>query len=920
MPNGKLFGYNKLTNAQFEIGLIIEPFSLSDNLNDMPSNMKVRIVNNNREEYQVNTVCFHEDFNTWWVIKADTSTYLKTGEYEHELELVEYFEFFNYKHLITCAFKKDDYTFEQTVNRVFKLGGIVGFSVEYAGFIDKDKKNDFFSFENFTVASALKTIARSVNAIPKLKRVGSTPTLFFISRNGLDETPRTQINSQFPVAFEKNANTSEQFQTRSISNLENVLSSDLVIAPRIGGYLATTKNASALDIANGIGSVILPSKIDRIDYIKLFPKIKVRVVSNIPATNITIYDGYYVDSKKIYDLIQSKVDIDGNPINYFTLAGSITDGELASIVMPSTEEFGKIKLNDGLGNDYKISNKPFAGYLTLKDSLLFRTSNQTNKDKTFYYEQRTNELICAKKFIKGLKDGGFSDDFVDNVELLFKGTGGVSGETTIEIKIIQESIGLFQQALAPYTTFIQVGYVPIGDLKVSYDNDNDAQDEKFFNQSGKLLDSYAVSKLMFSHVQDSVEGTKIRQARCNSLSEVLPLGALISDGGVVYVINQRSIDYVNDYYSVIYNLSRSRIARSENINADGSIREYAIPENNTVRRNQLFKDYFELSLEPSTTTSTTPYINLERLLNLTSDYAGSRFNYQSFSRVKFSTQATKYIGVSTSYYDLYKAKSFVVDFIDNAIIGYRVEEVSGSAVQTPIIYTGENDVNGNLVGNGKTTELEVVTTDEALLADSIAYYENPANALAIGYSVVPFSPFIDMTNVPAELYQNSLVDRSKFVFKYTDLNYGKDPFEIPVFTYQVQANDQYFPSNGTIVGERLFTDYNGGVNGVRYHYVFTNTKITSENADKIYTDNAPSSTTNKRVAFARPNQRQINMTLYSTFSGTLNTTALQGKNIGIYAVDNTTTNPLPPKFLFAINNYQKTSNNAISVYINNWKI
>jgi hypothetical protein len=906
MPNGKLFGYNKLTNAQFEIGLIIEPFSLSDNLNDMPSNMKVRIVNNNREEYQVNTVCFHEDFNTWWVIKADTSTYLKTGEYEHELELVEYFEFFNYKHLITCAFKKDDYTFEQTVNRVFKLGGIVGFSVEYAGFIDKDKKNDFLSFENFTVASALKTIARSVNAIPKLKRVGSTPTLFFISRNGLDETPRTTMNSQFPIAFEKNANTSEQFQTRSISNLENVLSSDIVIAPRIGGYLATTKNASVLDTTNGVASVVLPSKIDRIDFVKLFPRIRVvrretdsADPSPIPDDTI-IYEGYYVDSAKI------KEKVDDFAFTY------INSTDKASIIYPDQEEFGKIRINDGLGSSYFDSKKPFAGYLTLKDELLFRTSTDTNQNKTFYFTQRSNELICSKDFIKGLT-------FVQyrNIVSLFSKTFAIGKAESVLILVFEEGGGgLFSSKLKSSATFIQVGYVPIGDLKVSYDNDNDAQDEKFFNQSGKLLDSYAVSKLMFSHVQDSVEGTKIRQARCNSLSEVLPLGALISDGGVVYVINQRSIDYVNDYYSVIYNLSRSRIARSENINADGSIKEYAIPENNTVRRNQLFKDYFELSLEPSTTTSTTPYINLERLLNLTSDYAGSRFNYQSFSQVKFSTQANKYIGVSTSYYDLYKAKSFVVDFIDNAIAGYRVEEVSGTAVQTPIFYTGTSTVNGNLVGNGKVTELEVITTDEALLADSIEHYENPDNA----YSVVPFSPFIDMTNVDVELYKNSINDRAKFVFRYTDTTYGKDPFEIPVFTYQVQANDQYFPSNGTIVGERLFTDYNGGVNGVRYHYVFTNTKITSENADKIYTDNAPSSTTNKRVAFARPNQRQINMTLYSTFDTTLNTTSLLGKNIGVYAVDNTTTNPLPPKFLFAINNYQKTSNNAISVYINNWKI
>lgn len=897
MPNGLLYGYNKLTNAQFTIGSINEPFSISDNLNDMPSNMKVKIVNNEREEYEVNTICYHQDFDTWWVIKADTSTYLKTGEYEHEIELVEYFEFLNYRHLISCAFKKDDYTFETMVERVLFLGKVSSIDVQYPSFIDKDKKNDFYSFENFTVASALKVIARSFNAIPKMKRVSGTDTIFFVSRNGLDETPRTTMNSLFPVAFEKNSNTQDQFQTRAVSNLENVLSSDIVIAPKIGGYLATTKNASVLDTTGGVASVVLPSKIDKIDFIKLFPKITVKADSLFGAgATYTIYEGYYVNAQKIYDLIQLKKTSAGVDFQYL----AITNAQLASIVMPSEEEFGKININDGLGSTYYNALKPFSGYLTLKDDLLFRTSNNTDQAKTFYYTQRSNELNCSSNFIKGLSSTQFDSD----INLL-----SVSGERVYIEIVLEATFGLWNNKLKASSTYIQVGYVPIGDLKVSYDNDNEAEDEKFFNQSGRLLDSFATSKLIFSHVQDSVEGTKIRQARYTALGDILPLGALISDSGVVYVINQRSIDYVNGYYSVIYNLSRSRIARSENITADGSIREYAIPENNTVRRNQLYKDYIEFSLEPTTTSSTTPHINLNYLVNLTSDYAGARFNYQSFARTQFGSQDSDYIIVSTSSYDLYKSKSFVADFIDNAISGYRVEDVGGVAVQTPIFYTGKSTINGNLVGNGKVNEIELITTDEALLADAIEDYEDNAP------TVVPFAPFIDMTNVPSYLFNQSLRFDNRFVFSKGEFQYDKDPFEIPVFTYQVQANDTYLPTNGVVVGERLFTDFHKIGTTVRYHYLITTTKLSSENAERLFLNNLPSNANDRYVGINRVNQRRIDLTLYSTYSGTLNATALQGKNVGIYAYDGTDV-----KFLFGINNYDKTSNSAISVYLNNYKI
>lgn len=94
MPNGKLRLYNKLNNATLVELDILDIFNIEDNLNDQPSNAKFKAVTSNtyREEFEVNTVCYHADTNTWWVIKSDESTYLHTGEYEHEISVVEYLE------------------------------------------------------------------------------------------------------------------------------------------------------------------------------------------------------------------------------------------------------------------------------------------------------------------------------------------------------------------------------------------------------------------------------------------------------------------------------------------------------------------------------------------------------------------------------------------------------------------------------------------------------------------------------------------------------------------------------------------------------------------------------------------------------------------------------------------------------------
>jgi hypothetical protein len=211
------------------------------------------------------------------------------------------------------------------------------------------------------------------------------------------------------------------------------------------------------------------------------------------------------------------------------------------------------------------------------------------KERTIHWTPFTNEMIMSLSFRNGLKS---DEDHNIRYYLLRKTTGGTTDSVYLRTKF-----GLTTIPIPNENVLIQVGYYPIADIKVSIDNDNDAQDEKYFNQSGKVIDALSVSKLITSHTNDSVEGTKIRNARYTSLASLLPVGQLVSDTGQLYVISQRSIDGQvkngNEYYNVIYTLSRNRIARSENIIADSSVISYKTPDDNLVFRNQLYKDYLD---------------------------------------------------------------------------------------------------------------------------------------------------------------------------------------------------------------------------------------------------------------------------------------------------------------------------------------
>jgi hypothetical protein len=940
--------------------------------------MKVKVITSNvyREEFQVNTIAYHEDTNSWWVIKSDESTYITTGEYEHEIQLIELLEFYAYRHLPNCAFAPNTYTLEQMLLRLFDIAKL-SVSVTYPNFLDEDKIMPFFSFENFTVANAIKNISRSINAIPKMSinLSGFVPTLTFINRNGVDNAIVNVLDTQFPIAYEKNMNSSDQFTTRSVSNITNAKSSSLVIAPKEGGFKNITPNSISYEESSS--RVFLPSKIDKIDWIRIYPKIQVFRRNQSTGSSSVIYDGYYFDSEIVKQAIISKLA----DFSIYVLA------DLQAIVMPNPETVAQINYDDVLGTSYPTTF--FRGLHTLKNKFEYDTANailggdynsiQKVQDKTIHWLPNTNEVVMSKSFREGMLDLQIPRHY-RNIQLSSKTVGAVT--EIISMGLITRTVGFFNNRVPIDETLIQVGYYPIADIKVSIDNDNDAKDEKFFNQSGKVIDAVSVSKLITSHTNDSVEGTKIRNARYDkfpyqlftgfiafgisppsspsngdywfrtdtselyerisgswvlvpssfgtttpvdgnqsslrfvntatqqlfiSQLSILPLGQLVLDNNQLYVITQRSIDGMvknnNEFYNVIFTLSRNRIARSENIVADSAVISYKTPDDNLVFRNQLYKDYIELSLVNRN--QDVPYLNMQKVLTLSPSLAGADFNYTVLAKNDFGTTPTivRYVKNPTIF-DLHKAKLMGVDWQSNNLLDYRLDSVSFSLtyVQTPILYTDS-------LGKGTNFELLFLNTNDIINAR--AFYNSNFTPTS---DIIPFA---DLTNVVNNFYTNSVINQSNFSIRIQEATYAKDPFEIPVFEYMIQGNDDYSNLGNIVIGNDLFSTFTGTI---RYHYVINNTtRFTAENANKLYTDNSPSSSTNRRVIFVRDSGTPhiLDLDLFTTYiSPSTNTRNLVNiVNVGIYATDGTTV-----KFLFGINDYTLTDDNDIRVFINNWKI
>jgi hypothetical protein len=994
MPNGTLKLYNKLTNALLVSLDILGTFNIEDNLNETPSNMKVKVITSNtyREEFEVNTVAYHEDTNSWWVIKSDESTYLMTGEYEHEIQLVEHLEFYAYRHLPNCAFAPNTYTLEQMLLRLFDIAKL-SISVTYPNFLDKEKLMPFFSFENFTVANAIKNISRSINAIPKmsvrfsyllftgtfsfggltpptgaddgtywfsssnilrqkingifvtveatfgtttpttasesnLKFVNTTTqqlfisqnftsTLTFINRNGIENAIVETLNTQFPIAYEKNMNSSDQFTTRSVSNITNAKSSSLVVSPQKGGYknISIESSTYVADTAK----IYLPSKIDSVKQLNIYPRVSL-VYITFDGSNLIynpIYKGYFFDEafwfQKFEQSLTTTNKIKLYDLTELTVTSTIYNALNALTIndFPTAKEQSLVNSTDTISTTYNDVESPwFQNKMILKSSFDFNLENtQTTKDRISYFEKNTNTITMSKRFREGLSWTSLQSSVDMNpFYKIYRSSSSIVYDS-LYLMVDRDLAGLYSNKTFSPNILVQVSYYPIADIKVSIDNDNDAQDERFFNQSGKVIDAVSVSKLITSHTNDSVEGTKIRNARYTSLASLLPLGQLVRDSNQTYVVTQRSIDGMvknsNEYYNVIYTLSRNRVARSENIVADSSVISYKTPDDNLVSRTQLYKDYIELSLVNQNQDS--PYLIMTKALTLSPTLAGTNFDYTVLARNQFSSSTVRYVKNPTTF-DLHKSKLVNVNWQSNNLLGYRLDSIGLSYVQTPILYTDSL---------GKATNFELLFLDTNNLETAKSSFNT-----AFSGKADDLIPFRDLTQVDVDYYNTSVRAGGQFSIRIQEDTsggkpYQKDPFEIPVFEYMIQGNDDYTSIGNIVIGNDLFTTFTGNIT---YHYVINNgNRFTAENAEKILGNSGLNSEFDRRAVIDRSTNTQFDLDLFSNFStSTRNSTAIT--NVGFYAIDWGT---LQTKFLFAINDYVVSGindNSNIRVFINNWKI
>lgn len=769
MAYDRIYYFDKNTYRRYELGEIQTNFNLNIVIDGDKDSMQIDVHSYSRDALQPNTIIYHaNDPLQWYVVKKDNvkrNANEKGFYYIHSITLNGAIDLTKNRDLTDCGFNANGYTIDEFFKKLLKLSNFeFDYEIDYGNNVDKDKKVNYIkSYENYTLLSAIRDFFNGYNCDVKLsfetitqdENVVINKAIFkVIPRTGNIDLSTLDI-SEFNDIRESINFDKESYGTTVISNAQNVVSTLAKTYPQVGGVRVT---GSDYETTWTSAYIKLPSPVWKVNWVKLICPIRIRGTVRFngaqPSVNQFAGERHY-SFDKAFQSAKDSAYYEGQAARD---ALDFAKDELEKLFNKMTITFynnptynPRDDLNGNYGTIVKEEQTP---YIAFMDHI---TAEGTSDDahQVAVMDKESAELLKSDKLALVFERGSdkitnlisitdMSNKYVNSCDLLGESAELIdiytSGDYTFSFYLewgYRGSTRLLQQVIAHETCF-QINYIPMSDIKVKQDNENNNNDIQLYNQNGKLNDSVALSKMIDSYSKEITNPTITRYGEYYNINDIPQIGQIVMDGNTKYVINNISYnlypcesddeDEVNYYCECEFTLAEFISTKSIMTSPNTNVRDYGIPQKYNIKRRQVYRDYYEFDFEEEELANqSTPYAKLENYLQLDYSATPKEFDHTALIKIKYEQPTgtnpsdTWYYQLNSTAYTMSKSVYEVIDFNDNNIIGYDIANSTTGfdmsnlwdsryrAVTTPVSYV---DDFGKFVGitlqmTGKDTLEEV---------------------------------------------------------------------------------------------------------------------------------------------------------------------------------------------------------------------
>ena len=822
---GKLYYYDKTSPYQRHLlGEVQATFNMNITLDGTKDSCKVQVLSFSKNQLEPYTICYLDTRNSWWIVSNDKTERHQNESgffYVHNLQLLGAIELLNARDLTDCGFYQDRYTISEFLQRLIKLSNLEFLTTfNFNNVIDSSETINYIkTYENYTLLSALKDFFNGYNCDIKMRfetiNVGQniySCVINVYSKTGNINDTILDIDD-FDDVRETRKIDKNSYGTQVITNADNVTASKMQVYPIYGGV---PLQCDGFYLNDNLSSayIRLPSNLNNIEWVKMYVGCRLVILVNQNIQSLSSVSFFNYDETSIEYAFNSIVDYVETNYDF----GEVIQGQ-ESTIKGYMREIGVATFKKG------ISVNAYDGSYENPHNLLIPEIHSNTR--------QNNLFLCEKEVKQALKkpsDGIGYERGSNKIDIDFYGYVGTSNigfttasksfdcgyyrkEVVVGTTPNNETITLRIEytSVQPYNLRFAVKYEPMGDMKIKVDNELEGNDIQIYNQNGKLTDGNAFSKLLNSYAKEITTDNVTRYMCYYKESDLPRVGQIVDDNGTKYVINSISMTFYENeansggtfpyFVDCEITMSKQVAVKSLMVNPNSNIRDYGIPQKHTIKRKQLYRDYCEFDYS-SDMTGNDYYTRIDKALTINA--LGTMYEMSKcLIKTTLANDDNWYYQLDTTRYVLKKTLVTMVDFQDNNIIGYDMQNrwsgfdiskiltpwVLIDITYTPIQYTDDS-------GSVKTIETTWLTTEQynELIDNYIDDYDSSKRVFKTNLTSRYF--------INDEIYETATDNE----FIATETNYNKDPLEIPVFEHTFQIGD----TPQVEVGSDIFTIHKEG--------------------------------------------------------------------------------------------------------------